>query len=129
MIERDENMINAIDAFIKSINCKGILITNGKGVILEVESSFNENYAIGDRDLVGSSVYDLEREGLSPEQVLEFGVGRLRLACQEGDMVDGSVMAGQSAGLVHDVKPARDLMHDLIAEAEAALSSLSGLVG
>lgn len=71
---------------------------------------------------------ELEREGLSPEQVLEFGIGKLRLACQEGDMVDGSVMAGQSAGLVHDVKPARELIRDLIAEAEDAISNMSSLV-
>ena len=71
---------------------------------------------------------ELEREGLSPEQILEFGVGKLRLAFQEGDMVDGSVMAGQSAGLVREVKSTQDLIHALIAEAEDVISGLSGLV-
>ena len=71
---------------------------------------------------------ELERRGLPPEQILEFGVGKLRLAFQEGDMVDGSVMAGQSAGLVQEVKPTRDLIHALIAEAEEIISGLSGLV-
>ncbi len=71
---------------------------------------------------------ELEREGLSPEQILEFGVGKLRLAFQEGDMVDGSVMAGQSAGLVREVKSTPDLIHDLIAEAEEVISRLSSLV-
>ena len=71
---------------------------------------------------------ELEREGLSPEQILEFGVGKLRLAFQEGDMVDGSVMAGQSAGLVREVKSTPDLIHDLIAEAEDVISRLSSLV-
>lgn len=44
--------------------------------------------------------------------------GSLRRAV-EGDVKEGSVMAGQVAALVHDRKPARAIIDDLLAEAEA----------
>ncbi len=43
--------------------------------------------------------------------------GSLRRAVQ-GDVDYGSMMAGQSACLVHDIKPAQDIINDLISEAQ-----------
>lgn len=57
-------------------------------------------------------------------QVENFWVGALRRAVQEGDVEFGSLMAGQSAGLVDKVKPLREVLSDLIQEAEAELNSI-----
>ena len=57
-------------------------------------------------------------------QVENFWVGALRRAVQEGDVEFGSLMAGQSAGLVNQVKPIKKVLSDLIREAEAELNSI-----
>jgi enoyl-[acyl-carrier protein] reductase II len=49
---------------------------------------------------------ELERHGISEAEIIEFGTGKLRLAAVEGDMTNGSVMAGQIAGMVNDIVPA-----------------------
>lgn len=57
-------------------------------------------------------------------QVENFWVGALRRAVQEGDVEFGSLMAGQSAGLVNQIKPLKEVLSDLIREAEAELNSI-----
>jgi enoyl-[acyl-carrier protein] reductase II len=47
-----------------------------------------------------------------------FLAGSLRRAVVDGDVVNGSVMAGQVAALVHDRKSAAQIIDDLMAEAE-----------
>ncbi len=60
----------------------------------------------------------LEKEGVSKEKIEEFGTGRLRIAVREGDTQEGSVMAGQIAGLVNDIKPVQDIIREVVSEAE-----------
>ncbi len=70
----------------------------------------------------------MERAGLPEEQIIEFGTGRLRLAVMEGDVVNGSLMAGQIAGLVHDIVPAAELLRRINAQAEAVLARMAAWV-
>ena len=69
----------------------------------------------------------LEKEKVSEEQILEFGTGKLRLAAMEGDMRNGSIMSGQSCGLIRDVVPAHELVTRIVREAEEIIASLSSL--
>ncbi len=55
----------------------------------------------------------LEAEGASVEEIEAFGAGALRRAAVEGDVVNGAVMAGQSAGLVKEIKPCKDIIEEL----------------
>ncbi len=66
---------------------------------------------------------EMEKIGLSEDQLLEFGTGKLRLAV-EGNVTEGSFMAGQSCGLVHDIPSAAELITRIVAEAEAVLRTL-----
>lgn len=63
----------------------------------------------------------LERQGSSEEEFMAFGAGTLRMAIIDGDVGRGSVMAGQSAGLVDEVMPVKELVERIVAEAEAAI--------
>jgi enoyl-[acyl-carrier protein] reductase II len=67
---------------------------------------------------------ELEKQGASEEEVIEFGTGRLRRAVVEGDVVHGSVMAGQVSGMVNDVVSCRELIERVMREAEATLAAL-----
>lgn len=57
-------------------------------------------------------------------EVENFWEGALRKAVQEGDVERGSLMAGQSVGLVHQIQPLRDVFRELIQDAEAELQKI-----
>jgi enoyl-[acyl-carrier protein] reductase II len=51
-------------------------------------------------------------------QVENFWMGGLRRAVMEGDTEYGSLMAGQSVGLIHEIRPMKTIIQNLIREAE-----------
>jgi len=51
-------------------------------------------------------------------------VGALRRAVQDGDVEHGSLMAGQSVGLIQDSKPVKEIVRGLVAEAEETFAGL-----
>ena len=55
-------------------------------------------------------------------KVEEYWVGSLRNAAVDGDVEHGSLMAGQSVGMMSKVQPLRDILQDLVAEADAGLA-------
>jgi len=55
-------------------------------------------------------------------QIEHFWAGALRRAVIEGDVENGSVMAGQSVGMVTKEEPAADIIAELMAQCEAALA-------
>ena len=58
----------------------------------------------------------LEAEGKTFEELEYLTLGSLRKAVQEGDIKNGTVMAGQIAGMIHDVKPCREIIQDIMKE-------------
>ncbi len=40
----------------------------------------------------------------------------------EGDMIEGELEIGQISGLIHDIKPAAEIVYDFIKEYEIALN-------
>ncbi|HBR29817.1 MAG TPA: enoyl-[acyl-carrier-protein] reductase FabK [Firmicutes bacterium] len=61
-----------------------------------------------------------EAEGASPSELEALGAGGLAAAFR-GDVEEGSVMAGQSAALVHRIEPAAAIIEDLIAKCRELL--------
>ena len=51
-----------------------------------------------------------------------YWAGALRRAVIDGDIENGSLMAGQSVGMVAKEEPVVDIIAELLAESEAALS-------
>jgi enoyl-[acyl-carrier protein] reductase II len=54
----------------------------------------------------------------------EFWLGSLRRAVIEGDVEKGSLMAGQSVGMVKSIQPAAEIMEELITSAENKLKAM-----
>ena len=67
---------------------------------------------------------DLEKTGTSNMELEEFGRGRLSLGLIQGDIEEGSLMAGQIAGLIGEVKPVRSIIKDIMAESEKIIGNL-----
>lgn len=66
----------------------------------------------------------LEYDHAPNEQIEKLGIGRLRAAVVDGDVEMGSVMSGQSAALVNDVRPCADIITGMVSEAEEILRKL-----
>ncbi|HZH94207.1 MAG TPA: enoyl-[acyl-carrier-protein] reductase FabK [Tissierellaceae bacterium] len=72
---------------------------------------------------------ELEKSGASVEDLEKMGSGRLRLAVVEGDVDKGSVMSGQIAGMIKDIKPCNEIIQQLIQEAQQVLGKLKNQEG
>lgn len=59
------------------------------------------------------------------EEVEKFWIGGLRKAVIDGDISYGSMMAGQSVGLADKIVPVKDLMEELITDAETEIDKLT----
>ena len=66
----------------------------------------------------------MERESVPREVLEEFGVGKLYQGVIEGDTADGSLMAGEIAGLVKEIKPAATIIQEIISQAEGVIAHL-----
>ncbi len=54
-----------------------------------------------------------ERAGASREVLEQFTLGSLRRAVLEGDTKTGSLMCGQNAGLLHEIRPLRTILEEM----------------
>lgn len=65
----------------------------------------------------------LEKEGVDFMELEKLTLGGLRKAVMEGDVVNGSVMAGQIAGLVKKEQPCAEIIREIMEEAAALLGA------
>lgn len=70
----------------------------------------------------------LEKSGASKEELEKFGEGKLRLGVIEGDLENGSLMAGQIGGLVKEIKPVKEIIQQIVAEAESVLAKFANSI-
>jgi len=59
------------------------------------------------------------------EEIEEKGTGALQRAMREGDISWGSVMSGQIAGLVKEIIPCKQIIEEIMADAENTIESLN----
>jgi len=66
------------------------------------------------------------QNGATPEQLKEIlGRGRAKKGMFEGDLEEGELEIGQIAGLIHEIKPAADIVTEILEEYRSALSEQS----
>ncbi|NLG02293.1 MAG: enoyl-[acyl-carrier-protein] reductase FabK [Clostridia bacterium] len=63
----------------------------------------------------------LEKEGAGFEELEYLTLGSLRKAVMEGDVVNGTVMAGQIAGMISKRQSCKEIITEIMEEAEALL--------
>jgi len=64
----------------------------------------------------------LEKRGATLEELETVTLGGLRRAVFDGDMDTGSVMAGQVAGMLHEIRPLRQIFEELCGQGRAVLA-------
>ena len=63
----------------------------------------------------------MEEEGVGLEELERLTLGSLRSAVMDGDVVKGSLMAGQIAGLVSKEQTCKEMIEEIVAQAESLL--------
>ena len=66
--------------------------------------------------------HELEEQSSTLMELEELTLGSLRRAVYDGDVENGSVMAGQIAGLVTEVRPVKNIIEDVLNEAKEVLN-------
>lgn len=95
---------------VRALENEGMLVF-GK---LQLELLYKLDHQLIDRD---EAKFAVER----------FGVGALRNAVVDGDVIQGSLMAGQSVGLVKEIKPLREIIGDIVSDAENEMLRLRSI--
>ena len=65
---------------------------------------------------------EYDSSNVSDEELENMGIGRLRLAAREGDVSNGTVLAGQVAGMVKEEQTAREIITEMFEQAEKVLN-------
>ncbi|MBD7910538.1 enoyl-[acyl-carrier-protein] reductase FabK [Clostridium cibarium] len=68
----------------------------------------------------------LEMKDVTPEELEALGAGALRKAAVEGDVDNGSVMAGQISGLIKEEQSAKEIIEEIINETNEILRYFGG---
>ncbi len=67
----------------------------------------------------------LEKSAANREELEKLTLGALRKAVFDGDIKHGSVMMGQIAGLIHEIKPTKDILDSMVKDAQQEFQKLS----
>ena len=73
------------------------------------------------RNKMSREYLKMEKAGVAFEELEQLTLGSLRKAVIDGDVVNGSLMAGQSAGLVKKRQTCREMIEEMMREADALL--------
>lgn len=65
--------------------------------------------------------HELEEKSSTLMELEELTLGSLRKAAYEGDVENGSIMSGQIAGLVNEIRPVKDVIEGIFEEAQKVL--------
>lgn len=80
--------------------------------VRSIRNSFTREYTKAEYDSTN----------ISDEELENMGIGRLRRAVKDGDVSQGTVLAGQVASMVKKEQPAREMIEEMFAQAEETLN-------
>ena len=69
-------------------------------------------------------ILEKEKEGVPKEEIEQMGTGKLRLAVVDGDIDNGSVMAGQVAAMVNEKATVKEILESMMKGLEEAKENL-----
>ena len=92
----------------------------GTCLLVSEECPIHENYKAAllkakdsDTIVTGREYVRQEKAGADKMELEKYTLGSLRRAVFEGDTVTGSLMAGQVAGMLHEIRPVAEILDDL----------------
>ena len=108
---------------------KARILEAGSGDVVVTGSVRKRTGAVrGIRSDFSAAYHKLEDAGGSREQLEELATGTNRLALVDGDVQNGFVMAGQDITGLKEIRPAKVILDEMMAQAREALAAGAGLL-
>ena len=80
------------------------------------------------RNEAAEKVAQMEEQGATLEELMTIISGQVgREAMLSGDLNGGTFAVGQAAGLIHEVKPIKDVVQDIVSEAEEIRKQINAM--
>jgi len=76
------------------------------------------------RNQMTKTYIEMEKQGTTVHDLEKLTLGSMRRAVFDGDVQNGSVMAGQVAGMLKEIKPIRVILDEMIGEANTLLKAM-----
>lgn len=76
------------------------------------------------KNKLSKEILNMEKEGQPTEEIDKRGIGSLRIATIEGDINNGSFMAGQIASIIKDVKPCKEIIEEMVSQAKNIMPNI-----
>jgi enoyl-[acyl-carrier protein] reductase II len=76
------------------------------------------------KNALAREILNMEKEGKSREEIDSLTIGSLKKAAVLGDLEQGSLMMGQVAGMIHDIRPIHEIFDAMIAD---SIDEIQGL--
>ncbi|MEG1311794.1 MAG: enoyl-[acyl-carrier-protein] reductase FabK [Romboutsia sp.] len=77
------------------------------------------------KNRLAKEILNMEKQGIDSQDIDKRGVGSLRLATKEGDVHNGSFMAGQIASIIKDIKPCKEIINSMVNEARNIMPNIN----
>ena len=98
------------------------LVIGAKDTDSIVTGRFTGHPCRGVKTKFAKKLLSFEREGGTPDEFEEITLGSLRKAVVDGSIEEGSFLCGAIAGLVNEVKPAKDIIEKMFDGADKLLN-------
>ena len=72
-----------------------------------------------------NTLEEMAKEEEDPWKTMKHGVGKIKKAYVDGDIEEGSVVFGQVCGLIEDIPTCRELIENIVREAETVMHAVS----
>ncbi|MGL6105369.1 enoyl-[acyl-carrier-protein] reductase FabK [Romboutsia sp.] len=76
------------------------------------------------KNKLAKDVLNMEKEGYPTEEINKRAIGSLRIATVDGDVNEGSFMAGQIASIIKDIKPCKEIIETMVCEAKHIMPTI-----
>ncbi len=96
-------------------------VLNAKDIDTEVTGTSTSHPVRVLRNKLTREYIKLEKTNADPAEIEALGKGALRKAVVDGDVNNGSVMAGQIAGLVNKKQSCKEIINELMSELDLVL--------
>jgi enoyl-[acyl-carrier protein] reductase II len=80
------------------------------------------------RNKFADNLIEMADNQAAPWEILKAGVGKIKMAYVDGDLDDGSFACGQACGLVQNMPACRELIDDIVKQAEDIMPRIEAKV-
>jgi len=108
-------------------NFKDLLLESQENQTVLIQKSIHNMARVLDTE-AAQKCLNMEAQGATLQELMSVIAGKITKRCYEtGDTANSIFAVGPAVGLIHEVKPVKDIMEEMMAEAETTLKRAAAL--